>query len=525
MAENQLPLLLRPVDLDAALKTGLPAKAIRELSPSDLYFALRETGPDTQAEALALATTEQVQGIFDLDAWEADRLNLVAVREWFAGLMGAVPDSRLLLHLKALDPELVVALIMSELMVYPVGPDFEADVPSGEADWQSPDGRFWIWRRATAIGDQAQLAVRVLDVLYREDPDLGMRLLMQATTGLLAEMEETAHQFREARLTDLGFPPYDAAIGLWQPRTPKDPEPPAMEVDESAGRTLAVEVTRRSRFRDRLAALPPEAQAAAQGQLVAIANAALVSEAVPVRDREALTRTIGMVSGFLDLGLELPDGERYLATNLWALFQLGLGRVAPLSRRAVKVLRSHVFDRWGRPFSLLSPGEAEFIRSLSRPHPLFADPAAPEGRAVAFANSEQLTTAERTLNMLEAAAAFFFAENGMAETSRGWENPEGVFPPREERTIHTLFGTLLARIVLKQPVNVEPVTRADVAKLLVNVEKLTGFRESLEKLSSTSTALGELIRQDAEPWLQDLKDAAGKVELVSGVLYVEEGKR
>lgn len=525
MADHQLPLLLRPVDLDEALKAGLPAKAIRELSPSDLYFALRETGADTKNEALALATTEQVQGIFDLDAWEGDRLNLVAVREWFAGLMGAVSESRLALHLKNLDPELVVALIMSELMVYPVGPDFEADVPSGEADWQSPDGRFWIWKRATSIGEQADLAVKALDVLYREDPDLAMRLLMQATTGLLAEMEETAHQFREARLTDLGFPPFDAAIGLWQPRTPKDPEPPAMEVDESAGRTLAVEVARRSRFRDKLAALPPETQAAVQGQLVAMANAALISEAVPVRNREALARTMSMVSGFLDLGLELPEGERYLSTNLWALFQLGLGRVTPLSRRAVRLMRSHVFDRWDRRFTLLSAGEAEFVRSLSRPHPLFGDPSAPEGRSVAFASGEQLAIAERTLSMLEAAAGFFFAENGMAETSREWENAEGVFPPREERTIHTLFGTLLARIVLKLPASVEPVRRADVAKLLANVEKLTGFRESLENLAATSTALGELIRQDAEPWLADLKAAAGKVELVSSVLYVEEGKK
>lgn len=525
MADNQLPLLLRPIDLDEALKSGLPAKALREITPSDLYFALRETGPDTKQEALALATTEQVQGVFDLDAWEGDRLNLVAVREWFAGLMGAVSESRLVLHLKNLDPELVVALIMSELMVYPVGPDFEADVPSGEADWQSPDGRFWIWRRATAIGETAELAVKALDVLYREDPDFAMRLLMQATTGLMAEMEETAHQFREARLTDLGFPPFDAAIGLWQPRTPEDPTPPAIGADEHAGRALAVEVARRSRFRDRLAALPPAAQEAVQGQIVAIANAALVSEAVPVRDREALARTIGMVSGFLDLGIELPEGEKYLANNLWALFQLGLGRVTPLSRRATALMRSHVFDRWDRRFTLLSAGEGEFVRMLSRPHPLYSDPTAPEGKAVAFSSPEQLAVAERKLAMLEAAAGFFFGEQGMAETSRHWENPEGVFPPREERTIHTLFGTLLARIVLKLPASIEPVGRADVKKLLVNVEKLTGFRESLEKLASTSTALGELIRQEAEPWLEDLKSAAGKVELVSSVLYTEEGKR
>jgi hypothetical protein len=515
---GQTPTFLKPFDLEAAMKDGLPAKLVRELPVTDLYFALRDTADDTRRETLALVTPEQMQGIFDLDAWHGDRLNVLAVREWFVELEQSVPESRLAVHLSALDPELLVALVVTEFIVVPVGPDYEADAPAGEADWQSPDAKFWVWRKKAAAGTEAEPALKAMDILYRSDPDLAYRLLLQAATGLGSEMEEAAFHFREARLQDLGFPDFDTANGVWQARKTAS----ALEVageEGPAGRHLAIEVARRGRFQEKLAALPAEAQARATGQLVFLANAVLISEAVPMRDLESVNRTLGMVAGFLDLGLTLPGAEPLIGSNVVGLFQLGVGVVAPLSQRARELLRTHAFDRWGRPLTLLEPGQAVFLESLARAHPLYSDPRAPEGRPVGFTSLEQVALARRTIDMLTAAAAFLFGETGLAEKSRGWEVSDGVFPPQEERTVRTLFGTFLARIVLKLEPSVEPVTREDMRKLLANVDKLAGFQEALAGLAATSSALGELIRLEAEPWVESLRAAAGKAELVDTILH------
>jgi hypothetical protein len=524
MPDNNLPAFLQPVDLDELVKSGLPTKAVRALPVTDLYFALRNTGEDVRQEVLSLALPEQVQGIFDLDVWENDKLDLVAVREWFHRLSLAMPESRLFVHLQNLDPEIITALLVSELIVLPAGPDFEADAPNRDADWQTPDGRFWVWRRATPIGKDAEVAVRILDLLYKTDADLAMRLLMQVATGLLIEMEEQALQFRESRLADLGFPSLDTAIGIWQPRTGKEQkvtrlEAPEPEGDQSAPRFMAVEVAKRMRFRDRLEKLPPEVQERLQPQLVTLANAALVSEAVPLRNRDAVAATLDVVSGFLDLGLTHPEGEALLPTDLVKLFQLGLGIVAPLSRRARVLAGSHVFDRWGKTLAMLEPGQAEFLHAVSRVHPKFSDPRASEGRPEAFATLEQVRMAADTIAMLEAAAVFFFGEQGLAEKSIAWLEEEGIAPPREERTIRTLLGTFLARILLKQEPSVDPIGRNDLRRLLANLDKLGGFRESMEQLGATSSALGTLLRSESDAWLENLRSANGDPKLVDTVLF------
>lgn len=513
----KLPTFLKPVDLDEAMQSGLPAKMIRELPVTDLYFALRDTADDTRRETLALVTPEQMQGIFDLDAWQGDRLNVLAVREWFVELEQSVPETRLAVHLSALDPEVLVALIATEFTVVPVGPDYEAEAPVKDADWQSPDAKFWVWRKTRPLGTEAEPALKAMAVLYRSDPELAYRILLQASTGLGSEMEEAAFHFREARLQDLGFPVFETAHGVWQPRV--SASGPAIEPGEGpAGRQLAVEVARRGRFQEKLAGLPPEAQERATAQLVFLANAVLISEAVPMRDRESVERTMGMVAGFLDLGLTLPGAEALVSTNLVSLFQLGVGIVAPLSQRARELVRAHAFDRWGRRLTLLEPGQAAFLDALARAHPQYSDPRAPEGRPVGFATLEQVALARQTIDMLAAAAAFLFGEGGLAEKSHGWENAENVLPPQEERTVRTLFGTFLARIVLKLEPSVEPVKREDVKKLLANVDKLANFREALAGLAATSSALGELIRLEAEPWVESLRAAGGTPELVDTLL-------
>ncbi len=510
--------LLQPIDLDEALREPLPQKFVRGLSAPDFYFALQDVREDSRREALSLALPEQVQGLFDLDVWTAsETLDLTRVRDWFAGLLEAMPEARAAIHLRHLDPELLVAIVVSEYTVVPIGPDYERDAPEDEADWQSPDGKFWLWRRATPIGPQAEPAAKVLELLYREDPELAYHVLLQAANGLYSEMEELARQFREARLNDMGFPSQETAIDLWNPRRPRRFATPDIEQPPvfAAGTVL-----RRMRLREQIEGLPAERQESIAAELILLANGALIGEPEAMRDRQTVDETLSVVAGFLELGLELPEGAGLLATDLVPVFQLGLGRVAPLGRRARALIATGAFDRWGERLTLLTSAEADFLRRLAAPRPRFCDPES--GDVEPFRTAEQLEKAERRLTELESAAVFFFGPGGLAAASSAWLD-ETVLPPREERTLDTLLGTYFARLILRQPAGVEPIAEKDVRTLLRNLENLRGFREGLQKLAGAETPLGAWMHRHADRWIDDLRGAAGDPRLVATVLYRAEG--
>ncbi len=508
--------LFKPIDLEAVLQGPLPAKAVRDMPSPDVYFALQEVGDDTRREVLALVTSPQLQGLLDLDLWEETRLDLHRLRDWYHELLVSVPEGRIYVHLRELDVELLTALVVSEYRVFPVGPDFDADAPSADADWQSPDGKFWLYRRATPLNEDSELAGRMLDLLYRNDPERAYGILLEASVGLPSELEETAYRFREARLADLGFPPEEVAQSIWSPAA-RTIASPAVDEGE-APRYVAIEVARGVSLQEHLAALPEDRQRAVGEELVVLANAAIMSEGLRVRKNESVREALAMVSGYLELGLTTEEGRRAVGTNMQQVFRIGLGIVAPLSRRARKLLATGVFDRWGRRLTMLSSAEAAFMTSLAQPHARFAEPSATEPRIEAFRSLDQVARAEEALARMEEAATFFFLPQGLANQSKAWEE-EDVHPPREERSIHTLAGTMLARLVLRRPLSVEPVTLDDVKKLLASLDRLGDFREGIEKLPAAARPLGQWLARESEKWIADLEAAGGKPQLVTGVLW------
>lgn len=512
--------LYKPIALEEAMRGNLPQRYIRGLAAPDLYFALQDVGEDTRREVLALALPEQVQGILDLDGWEDSRLDLMRLRDWYHSLMNAMPPGRLAIHLRELDVELLVALVVSEFEVFPVGPDFEGGAPAEDADWMSPDGKFWLYRRATPLREDSELAGPMLDLMYQTDDDRAHGILMEAAVGLLSELEETAFRFREARLTDMGFPPVDVAAAIWDPRRTKELVVSPGEV--TRGRYMAVAVAQRSSLREHLAALPEERQVEVGAELVVLANAAIMSEGLPVRERQSVELALRMVAGYLDLALETEEGRKLLMRSTQAAFQLGLGRVSGLNQRARGMMASGVFDQWGTPLTLLSVAERNFLENLARRHPLFADPWEPEAPARPFSHQDDLVRSEAVLSRLETAGSILFAPDGLAGQTDEWLD-ENLVPPREERTLDSLVGTLLARVVLKMPVSIAPVRRADVRRLLASLEQLEDFRGVIETVTDPSLPLGAWLLERSQYWVEDLKGAGGNPALVTTVLYHPEG--
>src|SRR5687768_142531 len=68
------------------------AAIVAEMPVQDLYYLVKEVGLADAQELLELATPEQFQSFFDLDAWQRDHFEPADARPWLAALIDAGPE-------------------------------------------------------------------------------------------------------------------------------------------------------------------------------------------------------------------------------------------------------------------------------------------------------------------------------------------------------------------------------------------------------------------------------------------------
>src|SRR4029077_8189572 len=72
--------------IDALLSQDDAAGAIAALSPNEVCELVHEVGFEDAQDLIELATPEQIQGCFDLDAWNKDTLEVAPLKPWLTAL-------------------------------------------------------------------------------------------------------------------------------------------------------------------------------------------------------------------------------------------------------------------------------------------------------------------------------------------------------------------------------------------------------------------------------------------------------
>src|SRR5690606_28722188 len=102
---------------------------------------------------LPYASAEQITGIFDLDAWQRDRLSTPRAREWLDRIVDAYNQSdvergRLVELLHDTDPEMWLLANAAATAIAELDPDDEElrervlDDMSALLTWETPDGNY-----------------------------------------------------------------------------------------------------------------------------------------------------------------------------------------------------------------------------------------------------------------------------------------------------------------------------------------------------------------------------------------------
>jgi len=534
--------------------------AVAELSDLEACHVVKALGVDDAPPLLAHFTADQTRALFDLEAWQADRLAPADLLSWLAGFREAGLEP-LAAAVRALDAEAVTALWARRLHIAfkPADDTPPEEVPSwlreASDDLEvatTPDQRFLVAPRfedpddgAPVEEDERDAVMRLVADLYRDDDwECVAGLLRAAVTDDRFDLEETALRFRSARLEDLGFPPLDRARSIYEPldRLPDEHEERLVPTDLALAAPYVPAADDGLFFRALSRIVDPKVVSRIESELVPLANAILVAEHQPWSATEAVGAAVARALGSIQVALatsasddgrevsEQAAAERLTHHALRTLFRLGHTRADRIRRRVLRLRSSRAFALGDSPWALLEAPQRDALEILERtPVELPAVLRAwidPEARERPL-DLEGLAASEPLRSVAEVAAAEAFADHleawsvgaealGLAAGLQGLDH--AIWPEAPaDRTLRAALGTALAHAWLGGDFAVAPLSTAELRELAQRVTpggRLPGAEALVEALARRLPAgAAPAVRREAR-WA--LERVAGALAPFSG---------
>ncbi len=337
--------------VEALLAAEDPAAAVAALSAAEIYELVTQVGFDETTELIALATPGQLRGCIDLDAWDRDLMLLDPIKPWLAAVI-EVGFEKVAAVWGALDAEMRALFIQRNAIVVDLSMGEEPD-DMQERPWYYTSDTFFCLEQ-TADEDTNLLVRRILDDLYRGDPELARHTIMAAKSEPPSELEEQAYRWRSGRLADLGYVDFHDALELFAPLEPDKvvigegtQEQFGMLLEEDGSGApqalpalIAGEVVGRSFLARALECIDdPVDSARLESAILMLTNKLLSAARVKPGDLEALRRGAGYAASTVSLGLEAlsrGDVERAAAAlrsvSLTRLHRVGYTVTLKLAR-------------------------------------------------------------------------------------------------------------------------------------------------------------------------------------------------
>jgi hypothetical protein len=312
----------------------VPEAVIPLLPEAELCFTVKAVGIEDSLWLLDYATPEQVVACLDLDVWHGTSPDRDALDLWLDALATGSEES-FLRSIRALDPELVVLFLKHRIQCH--------QKPDDDEGWQPPeggqtvDGQFYF----VAIRDKDDLVavISMLRSLFTVDYWMYFRMMQGIIHELDTENEEWALRWRSGRLEDLGFPPWDRAMRIYQfirleDRTLIPEETGALDVGEWHlpvwMPSLPASLDHQHLLFRTLARLEEEERRSALYGFIALSNKVAVADHMELGDAESTPRAIDKAAAFASDGLEFIATERNLdatdvirRVNIERLFTVG----------------------------------------------------------------------------------------------------------------------------------------------------------------------------------------------------------
>ncbi len=374
---------------------------VHSFPPEDFHLLVRDIGAQDALPLLAMASNRQWEYILDIETWHKDRMDFSAATEWLNLLLSADPTRLAEWCAKENDAFLEFFLLhnievrIREYDESPseMGKDFitfddtfyfrildPPFSPETDADPETTphDDQYLEYRR--------DFLIQLLQRLSKFDHHRFQDILLESAAIIPAETEEEMYRLRNVRLAEMGFLPFDEAVGIYQPLTGKNlnkrtrklrTEPATddnfMPVPYTAQNLLASD----SIFAKALSSVKNENfLIRLQSEFACLCNQLLVADQKAINGRSGLQDAVKKASGYIGIGLETLSGnkveqiERYLLADI---FRIGYGRALRLKWRADKWHNNSWFKAQGLPLSFWDEEWLGVIGGLLIKRPLYFD--------------------------------------------------------------------------------------------------------------------------------------------------------
>ncbi|MBE0596434.1 MAG: hypothetical protein IH614_04110 [Desulfuromonadales bacterium] len=470
-------------------------RLVRCLPAQEIYLLIKELGLVEVTELLPLVDSEQLTTFLDLDCWRGDLFDGNVALEWLIVLAEA-GEERILQALEEIDFELITLIFQRLVTVVRAPEDLE------ENDRLEASQRDGGYELDYPEAETAKQVAALLDVLYRRDPEMFVRLLTAVRWEQGVMFEEENYGRRNLRLQELGFPDPDEAprVYAWLDPARFDPaecrrQGLAVIPDSDAPAFLLTPGIRGSLLAEVLAGGIDTETA---WELTFLLNRVMTADRVDVGSFDQVQEAIGEVYQTLNLALEHQCGSNvdkasrlFADTYLQPLFRLGFSLLLELQRRARQVKKSPIAPFLDGPFRAL-------VRALDQKRPRFYEGLENFTRAGErpFATSRELRLAEEWLARLEAQQRLFqgqlpFELPAPAELDLTGCTPDLV----DDLALSDFLLTALANRLLGRSFLPTPLAAGDIAPL--------------QAMVCQEGKISPELRRETVNWLDSLEPGAG----------------
>jgi len=386
--------------MERILDDPQPVALVHSFPEQDFYFLIHDIGPEDAGPLLSLASNRQWDHIVDLESWQRDQVDIHAVSRWLDLLLEADPKRFINWFLKE-KLEFVEFYLYKNIEVRVR--EHDQDPSEFGKEFFSLDDTFYI-RFIDEPADSGEnqpndeqrkkFITRLIENLADLDLSTFQGVLLEATHVISAETEEDCYRWRNVRLAEKGFLPFDEAIGIYQPVKPQDLSkqrakfmPPAedpsslLPVPQSPIRML----TEDNHFTRALTAIDAvNVLNHIQAEFANLCNQIIVADHKTIREREQLRDIVKKACGFLSIGLERlskdlekvdPKQAAAMITRhqLAQIFRVGFGEALKLKWQVEKWLDQCWFARSGLRLTFWGEQWLGVLGGLLIKKPLFYD--------------------------------------------------------------------------------------------------------------------------------------------------------
>jgi len=409
--------------LDLILDSPHSTALVHSFPEEDFYFLIHDIGVHDSLELLSMASDKQWEYLLDVEVWQKDRISISSVTKWFYLLQKADPYRLIRWVLNEEKTEFIQFYLLNNIEV--IVREHDQDPSDFEDDFFTIDDVFYV-RLKENPDDNENKEERdefLMDFLQRladQDHVQYQNILFEFQSIISAETEERIYHWRNIRLAEKGFMPFDEAVSIYQPLKP-----------EHFKKAASLKKTAIS-YEKRYEPLPPvpfyptkmlnqedlftnslkvietdEVLQQIQSEFAGLCNQIISADQRIIKEKEELKNIVKKACGYLSIGIERLS-KKPLDTNriaaliqrfpLIQIFRVGYGLALELKWKAEKWRKKSWAAERKLPLTFWGEEWLGFLGGLLLKKPLFYDNYKTGVLYREFASLEDIRITEKMLN-------------------------------------------------------------------------------------------------------------------------------